>query len=174
MRLIVAAVWILGWLSAPVQQPAVIQGSTPNTYRLAEGAPRPTAKIADMAWVTGAWTGEGLGGQVDEMWSAPAGGSMVGHFRLVQKGAPVFYELITILEVDGSLEMRLKHANPDMTGWEEKVDFVTFKLAKIDQTGAYFSGFTMKRDGPDAWTGYLALRQNGQVREEKFSFRRVK
>lgn len=174
MRLMVATMWILGALWAPVQQAGVVQGSTPNTFRLAEGAARPKATIADVAWATGVWAGEGLGGQVDEVWSAPAGGSMLGYFRLVQKGAPVFYELITILEVDGSLEMRLKHVNPDMTGWEEKADFVTFKLVKTDETGAYFSGFTMKRDGPDAWTGYLAMRQNGQVREETFRFRRVK
>src|SRR5688572_24666958 len=95
-----------------------------NTIRLPDGSARPTARIADWAWIAGRWQGQGLGGSVDEVWSEPAGGSMVGHFRLVRDGKPVFYEIMTVIEVEGSLEMRLKHVNPDMTGWEEKADFV--------------------------------------------------
>ena len=150
------------------------QSPASNTMRLEAGAPRPPATIADIGWLTGTWAGEGLGGTFDEVWSAPAGGAMMGHFRLVKNGKPVFYELLTVLEQEGSLEMRLKHANPDMTGWEEKNDFVTFKLMKLDATGAYFSGFTLKRIDADTLEGYLALRANGVLREEKFTFRRVK
>jgi hypothetical protein len=151
-------------------------GSTPNTIRLAEGAARPAAGIGDLSWLVGRWTGEGLGGQIDEVWSEPAGGAMVGYFRLVRDGKPVFYEMLTILEIEGSLEMRLKHVNADMTGWEEKNDFVTFKLAKHDASGAYFNGLTFKRVGPDLLEGYLALRNraDGTVREEKFIYRRAK
>jgi hypothetical protein len=162
-------------LTLLLQNPAgLVAGSTPNTFRLPDGAARPAATVADLAWLSGTWVGEAFGGQIDEVWSPPAGGSMVGYFRLVQDGKPVFYELLTLLEVDGSVEMRLKHANPDMTGWEEKADFVTFKLIKHDETGAYFSGLTFRRTGPDTMDGYLALRQNGEVREQKLTYRRVK
>ena len=101
---------------------------------------------------------------------------MVGYFRLVRDSKPVFYEILTIIEIEGSLEMRLKHVNADMTGWEEKNDFVTFKLAKHDDTGAYFNGLTFKRVNPDLLEGYLALRNRGDgtVREEKFIYRRAK
>ena len=152
------------------------QGSTPNTLKLAEGAPRPAARVGDLAWLEGRWTGEGLGGRIEETWSSPDGGAMVGYFRLVKDGKPVFYEILTLIEVEGSVEMRLKHVNPDMTGWEEKKDFVTFKLVKHDATGAYFSGLTFRRVNPDLMEGYLALRNrsDGTVREEKFVYRRVK
>lgn len=153
-------------------QSPVVRGSTPNTLRLADGAPRPGARVTEFSWLAGAWEGEGLGGTVEEMWSAPAGGSMVGHFRLVRDGKPVFYELLTLIEVDGSVEMRLKHMNPDMTGWEEKHDFVTFTLVKHDSSGAYFGPFTIRRTGPNSWEGFLAMQQGGVTREEKFSFRR--
>ena len=47
---------------------------------------------------------------------------------------------------------------------------------KLDATGAYFSGFTVKRVDADTLDGYLALRDraSGTMREEKFTFRRVK
>ena len=151
------------------------QDNTPNTIRLTEGAPRPAAKVTDLAWLAGRWTGEGLGGRIDEVWSEPDGGAMVGYFRLIKDGKPVFYEILTILEVEGSVEMRLKHVNPDMTGWEEKAGFVTFKLVKHDAGGAYFSGLTFRRTGPDTMDGFLALRgRDGVVREEKFTYRRVR
>lgn len=149
-------------------------GRTSNTVRLAEAAPRPPATIASVAWLSGRWQGEGLGGAAEETWSEPAGGSMVGYFRLVRDDKPVFYEIMTLLEVEGSLELRLKHVNPDMTGWEEKADFVTFKLAKLEPDAAYFSGLTFRRVQPDRLEIYLALRNraDGSVREEKFSLSR--
>lgn len=172
--------WIIVFaLSLPVTaaaQGSPDQGSTPNTLTLKEGATRTPAQVADFAWLAGRWTGEGLGGRVEEVWSEPDAGSMVGYFRLVKDGKPVFYEIMTLLEADGSVEMRLKHVNPDMTGWEEKNGYVTFKLVKQDETGAYFSGLTFKRVGPDRIDGYLALRSrtDNTVREEQFTYRRVK
>jgi hypothetical protein len=162
--------------SATTAQARQDQGSTPHTLKLAEGAPRPPARVADLAWLEGRWTGEGLGGRIDETWSSLDGGAMVGYFRLVKDGKPVFYEIMTLIEAEGSVEMRLKHVNPDMTGWEEKKDFVTFKLVKHDATGAYFSGLTFRRVSADVMEGYLALRNrsDGSVREEKFIYRRVK
>ena len=167
---------ILALAVSPGGEPQASKGHTPNTLRLAEGALRRAAKVADLAWLAGTWTGEGLGGTIEETWSRPDGGAMVGYFRLVKDGKPVFYEILTLLEVEGSVELRLKHVNPDMTGWEEKADFVTFKLVKHDDSGAWFSGLTFKRTGPDTMTGYLALRNRttGVVSEETFTYRRVK
>jgi hypothetical protein len=158
-------------ITAHAQQP---QGRTPNTLKLPEGAARPKASLTDLAWLAGRWTGEGLGGRIEETWSTPDGGAMVGYFRLVKEDKPVFYEIMTILEIEGGLEMRLKHVNPDMTGWEEKNDFVTFRLVKQDDTGVWFDGLTFRRTGPDAMEGYLALRNRttGAVSEEKFVYRR--
>jgi Domain of unknown function (DUF6265) len=162
--------------------PAAIDAQTPagapakNTERLAEGAPRPAARVTDFAWLVGRWQGEGLGGAMDEVWSEPAGGSMVGYFRLVRNDKPVFYEIMTLLESEGSVEMRLKHVNPDMTGWEEKADFMKFRLVREDASGAYFEGLTFRRTDKDRIDAYLALRDRttGVVREEHFVYRRVR
>ena len=166
-------IMLLASTAAPAQEPPT-QAQTPNTIRLAADAPRPKAQIADLAWLAGRWVGEGLGGTMDEVWSEPAGGAMVGYFRLVRDGKPVFYEIMTLIESEGSVEMRLKHVNPDMTGWEEKADFVTFKLAKLEKEAVYFNGLTFKRTAPDRVEIYLALRNrtDGTVREEKFAMSR--
>ena len=173
--IVLLALAVIVQAGAPAQQDAT-QGSTPNTLTLPKDAPRPAARVADLQWLAGRWEGEGLGGKIEEVWSAPDGGAMVGYFRLLKDGKPVFYEILTLLESEGSVEMRLKHVNPDMTGWEEKNGFVTFRLVKHDASGAYFSGLTFRRISDDRIDGYLALRNrsDGTVREEKFVYRRVR
>ena len=176
MRLAAAILTVVVGSAGLVAAQAASVGAAGHTIRLADGAPRPAAKIADWAWIAGRWHGTGLGGSVDEVWSDPAGGSMVGHFRLVRDGKPIFYEILTVIEAEGSLEMRLKHVNPDMTGWEEKANFVTFKLAKLEPDAVYFSGLTFRRTSADGLEIYLALRDraDGTVREEKFTMTRQK
>ena len=41
-----------------------------------------------------------------------------------------FQELMALVEVEGSLELWVKHFNADFTGWEEKADFVRFRLVE--------------------------------------------
>ena len=176
LKLFAVTAALLVPIAANAQAPGAAPAPAKHTERLAEGALRPTARIADFAWLGGRWQGEGLGGAMDEVWSEAAGGAMVGYFRLVRSGKPVFYEIMTLLESEGSVEMRLKHVNPDMTGWEEKADFVKFRLVRQDQTGAYFEGLTFRRTSNDRIDAYLALRDRttGVVREEHFVYHRVR
>ena len=68
-----------------------------SVRELAPGAASPPAKIADFAWLEGTWIGTGLGGQTEEHYSAPLGDAIVGTFRFVKDGKPVFYELVTVV-----------------------------------------------------------------------------
>src|SRR5688572_22036134 len=92
--------------------------NTENTLKLAEGQTGEKAVIADMAWLAGSWSGEGLGGISEEVWGPPAAGVMVGTYRLIKSGKAVFYEMCWMLEAEGTLILRLKHFDPDLTGWE--------------------------------------------------------
>ena len=123
---------------------------TERTLKLSPGRQAPPATIADMAWLAGSWTCEALGGSAEEIWSAPRNGGMMGMFRLIRNGAPVFYELLTLVEENGSLILRVKHFNPDMTGWEEKDKSINFPLVAKENGAVYFDGMTFKREGPDA------------------------
>lgn len=160
---------LAGAVRARAQDHSSLQQRTPNTLTAAADVRSPRANVADMAWFAGTWTGTGLGGVTEETWSAPADGAMMGMFRLVKDGKVVFYEFLTLVEEAGSLVLKLKHFNPDLTGWEEKVDSVKFRLLQISPTMIRFGGLTFKRVGDDALEVFLAIRnRDGSVREETF------
>jgi len=147
----------------------------PSHTRQLGDTPSPPATLADVAWLQGRWTGDGLGGVNEELWSPPGGGVMMGMYRLLKDGKPVFYEFLMLAEESGSLVMKLKHFNPDFSGWEEKTGFVTFKLVAVEPRAVYFSGLTFLREGDDELHIYLRLREkSGEVREEVFKMRRAR
>jgi hypothetical protein len=139
------------------------------------GQPSPAATLADMAWLEGHWVGEGLGGVSEELWSPARGGAMMGTYRLLKDGKPVFYEFLMVVEENGTIAMKLKHFNPDFTGWEEKAGVVTFKLVAVEARAVHFDGLSFFRDGDDELRIYLLLRdKDGTVREEQFRMRRAR
>jgi len=146
---------------------------TEHTLKLGPGEKPGAATSADMAWLAGHWTGEGLGGFVEEMWTPARNGVMLGAFRLVRDGKPAFYELMTIVEEDQSLVLRVKHFNPDMTGWEEKDETVDFPFVTRSGGMVHFAGVAFQ-PSDDTLTIFLAVEgKDGRVREESFRYRRV-
>ncbi len=145
---------------------------TERTFRLADGGASPPATLARMKWLQGRWTGEALGGEVEEVWGPAHGGAMLGTFRLVRDGKPVFYEFMTLVEEEGSLVMRLKHFNPDLTGWEEKDQSEEFRLVAIEDDAVHFEGLSMHGDG-DLVTMHLAIEhKDGTLEEATFRYER--
>ncbi len=73
-------------------------------------------KVADLAWMTGTWSG-GMGqGSLEENWAVPKNGSMAALVRgFSPDGTTNMIELISIEEEDDSLVLRLKQWNPGMT-----------------------------------------------------------
>ena len=101
---------------------------------------------------------------------------MVGLF--VQEngeGGLMFTEHMYISEADGSLVVRLKHFHPDLTGWEEKDDMLTFRLVALEPCAAYFSALTYRcANGENTQDGIVvAVRMQGggdEIRELVFDF----
>jgi hypothetical protein len=147
---------------------------TERTFRLKTGTSSPPATIADMAWLAGHWVGDALGGVSEEIWSEPRAGSMMGMYRLVRDGKTIFYELLTVVEEKGSLMLRLKHFNPDLTGWEEKLKTIDFPLVSKSDGAVHFDGMSFHPKGGDALTVHLAIHQkDGTIREETFTYKRM-
>jgi hypothetical protein len=99
---------------------------TEHTLKLGAGQNAQSARVDDMSFLAGRWVGEGMGGQSEEQWGPVYLGRMLGTFTHSEQGAPIFHELMVVMEVEGRLVVRLKHFNPDLTGWEEKDRFVDF------------------------------------------------
>jgi len=129
--------------------------------------------IENAAWLAGRWTGEGLGGELEETWAPPAGGQMVGHFRLLRDGAPVFYEIMLMDVVEGGVRMRVKHFNPNFVGWEEKDGWHAFEPVSAGPDGLEFSGLSIRRTDADAVEISLQIRYPDGVRTERITMRRA-
>jgi len=79
------------------------------------------ATIADLRWMEGRWSGNGLGGVAEEIWSAPAGGAMMGMFRLLDdQGKVSLYEFMLIEEDAQGLHLRFKHFGKGYAPWEKE------------------------------------------------------
>ncbi len=119
--------------------------------RLAEGdIASPPATLDQMEWLIGQWTGVGIqGAPAMESWLPPSGGTMVGTFvQETPEGAIMFTEHLYLLEEEGTIVLRLKHFNADLTGWEEKDGMLTFRLIAIEPCAAYFNALTLRCADP--------------------------
>lgn len=153
---------------------ATVQAAELEVRTLKEGQAPGRGKIEELGWLAGQWAGEGFGGHIEEGFSAPKAGAIVGYFRMTKEGKPVFYEFESIVESGESLVFHVVHFNPDMTSWEKKDETTKFKLVAIDGKTAYFDGLTLSRDG-DKLMGAISFRQkDGRAKVEQFFYARVR
>lgn len=119
----------------------------------------PPASIEDLAWLAGSWTGTAMGAPVTETYSAPLGGRITGHFVMADgKGGTAFTEIIDYVPVGRSIAYRVRHFNPDMTGWEDRTGKpVVFALVATGKDRWFFDGMTIERTGPDALTIWVRI-----------------
>src|SRR5688572_1118663 len=62
------------------------------------------ATIADVAWIAGTWAGGGGGAvSLEERWTPPAGGAMLGVSRTIKQDRMVAFEFLRIIERNGGL-----------------------------------------------------------------------
>ncbi len=146
---------------------------TEHTYQLDDGEARPAATIDDVAWLSGSWTGTAFGADFEEVWNPPSAGSMVGMYKLMRDGAVDFYELLLIVEEEGSLALKVKHFTDAFVAWENKPDYVTFRLVKLEENAVHFSGLSFYRVDENQIDGYIVMRTNSGIKEEPMRYERV-
>ncbi|GMN02400.1 DUF6265 family protein [Erythrobacter sp. MTPC3] len=166
MRAIVVGLAALVTITA---SPSAAQGERYETRIGEDGGESPPATLDQMDWLTGQWSGEGINGApAMESWLPPAGGVMVGTFvQETPDGSIMFTEHMYLMEEAGSLVLRLKHFNADLTGWEEKDGMLSFRLVAIEPCAAYFHALTLRCDDPQAPGAGLvaAVRMKGDTAE---------
>lgn len=136
---------------------------------LGEGDMPGEGTLADISWLAGYWKGTGLGGTCDEVWIPESDNAMNGIFRLEKDGSMQFTEYMVIMQAGSSITLKLKHYSGDLTAWEEKDKWVEFRLVKLEDSTAYFSGLTYKRTGNELFV-WLRLKSKEKVWIEEFRF----
>lgn len=167
MRLLVPAMLI--FLAMPVALMAQETRPIPDDYEA------PAAQLEEFSWLVGQWEGPGIGGNLAlESWLPPTGNTMVGTFVQTDTGGNIqFSEHMYLMEDDGTVVLRLKHFNPDLTGWEERDDMTSFRLVSVEPCAAYFGGLTLRCEGDNGLLVAVRMRSSaGEVSELVFDFER--
>jgi len=150
---------------------------TEHTYHLPNDMPLGKGQLKDVEWLVGSWQGTAFGGQFEEVWNPASAGTMMGMWKLydAEKGVN-FYELMLIKEEeDDGLVLLVKHFGADFIAWEEKDDFVKFRLVKIEEKAVHFSGLSFYQESPDKINGYIVMNhKDGSKTEHQMTYKRVK
>ncbi len=145
---------------------------TEHTFGLEPGETRPEATLGDASWLVGSWTGMAFGQQFEEVWNAPAAGSMIGMFKLYGDDGVAFYELLELSVEDGTLSMKVKHFSADFTAWETKEDYVTFRLVKKEDDALHFGGLSLYRQDDGSIDAYIVMHEGEEVTEHSLQYQR--
>ncbi|MCH8913064.1 MAG: hypothetical protein IIA33_05790 [Planctomycetes bacterium] len=97
------------------------------------------ATVQQLAWISGAWDGKGLGGTVEEHWTKPGGGSLVGVFRLIGADDKMqVCELLMIEQRGKHVVYSFRHFGPGNKPWEELDKPLVFDLIRLTPNEAVF------------------------------------
>ncbi len=151
---------------------AAVEPRSEHTFGLSAGEERPAATLAAAAFLVGDWIGTAFGERAEEHWSAPSGGTMVGTFKLFSGDEPVMYEIMLLSVEDGTLSLKVKHFNADFTAWEDKPDYVNFKLVAYSENELHFGGLSFYKRGDDKLDAYIVMRNGDQVSERRLIYER--
>lgn len=159
-------------LLAVALQALAAEPRTAHTFSLTEGEERPAATLEDASWLAGSWTGTAFGGRFEAVWNPPSAGSMVGLYKLFDDEGVRFYEILLMTVEDGALSLKVKHFSADFVAWEEKPDYHTFRMVKVEPDALHFGGLSLYRRGDDAIDGYIVMRKDDEITEHHLAYTR--
>ena len=167
LRGLYLACLLLAAFEASAQSPR-----TEHTFELDSPEARPVATLDDVAMLVGSWSGEAFGSTFEASWHPPSAGSMVGLFKLLGDEGVNFYEILLLVEEEGSLSLKVKHFTPAFEAWEDKGDYTRFRFVKADEGAVHFQGISFYRVSDNEMHAYIVMRSGDDLREEKLIYRR--
>jgi len=79
-----------------------------------------TARVDELAWMTGSWAGPIGDGVLEENWVAPGNGTIAALVRMTRDGSTSMVELIVIEQTGESLTLHVQQWDPGMTPRSER------------------------------------------------------
>lgn len=114
--------------------------------------------------------GDGFGGTSEEIWSQPdANGVMMGSYRHFDANNTInFYEYFLL----DSTGLVLKHFGKDFVGWEEKDEFVFFKMKEITDHKVIMEGMVYEYLSDSTMKIYVDVGTGQNAKTEVFTMTR--
>jgi len=139
----------------------------------------PPGPLAAVAFLEGHWVGGEGTDRSEEIWTPPAGRSMVGLWRYVIGGQARVVELLSLTAEEGGVVLRLRHFDAKLVARETRDKPVALKLVRSGPGEARFEGpavgepgdvvLSYRQAGPDGLSVTLEKRGKPQT----FEFRRA-
>lgn len=134
-------------------------------------APEP-ARIDQVSWLTGCWLMDGGAQSIEERWTPPLGGSMLGTSRTVRNGRLAGFEFVLLRETDGGL---VYEAHPSGQAGE------TFPVRELTATRVTFENpahdfpqrIVYELRGANGLAAWIEGALGGKPRRVDFTYRRV-
>lgn len=138
----------------------------------------PSTPLEALGFMSGTWTGQQGTTQIEEHWSIAQGQAMMGMFRLVSSGTPIFYEFMQIERKPDGIRLHIRHFGPGMTSWQNEQSTMVFQLQEYRPNSATFKRseddekLTYTKHPGDELVIVLSQLQNGKPSESTFRFKR--
>jgi hypothetical protein len=131
------------------------------------------ASLEDLAWLSGCWEGRQGNAALDEIWSKPAGGSMLGLGRTVKENRTVSFEFMQFREENGNLVFLAQPQGGARVSFALKDSFgarVTFENKEHD----FPQRVIYERKGPGLLLAAIEGISKGKEQREEFQMRKVR
>ena len=127
--------------------------------------------IEKLGFLAGCWAGSG----VEEMWTRPAGGTMLGISRTIKGGKTVFTEFLQVSSGAGdtlvlNVQLRLAGKSTQFRATDLKGDAVTFSNPEHD----YPQRISYRREPDGSLFARIEGTAGGKARHDDFKYSRVR
>jgi hypothetical protein len=137
--------------------------------------------LEEVRFMSGHWLGSDGSSEIEEQWSEPSNGTMIGMYREMSAGKTTFYEFLAIAQEETGVVMRMKHFDANLVGWEEKDRSVVFDVASTSKDEAIIVSrdqtkpirLAYRRTSQTELTATLIRERDGKTLHDEFHYRLV-
>ena len=136
-------------------------------------APTQAAGVETLGWMSGSWTTTSGGSVIEEHWTKPAGGTLIGMGRTLKGEKTAFFEFLRIeTRPDGVFYVAQPKGRPPVSFRlvEQKDGFVAFENPQHD----FPQRVTYQRAAENSMVAEVSGPQGGKMVTERFEYQRMK